>query len=153
MINTEQLHLIRKEVEVELQGLLKSLTAQVGPVHFSGQRGAGHHKATLSDEEVLAIRCARDAGESCQTLAARYSLDPTSISNITIGKTWKHVGGPLQRSVRRMPTVEEKLRAFRLRESGMTVPEIAESLSRSQSVVYAWFKKADQPSPLGIRKS
>jgi len=55
------------------------------------KRGAGHHLSKLDDSKVINIRRASKAGESTQTLAARYSVSYGTINYIIKGRTWSHV--------------------------------------------------------------
>jgi len=58
-------------------------------------RGADCGRAKLSAGEVVAIR--REFTERRITkarLAAKYFIDPSSLTEILCGETWGHVGGP-----------------------------------------------------------
>ena len=52
-------------------------------------RGGAHHKAKVTEKDILAIRAA--TGQTQKQLAARYSVDRTQISNILRRKSWEHV--------------------------------------------------------------
>lgn len=45
----------------------------------------------LVDEQVLAIRRRRAAGESSASLASEYGVTPTTVENIHTRKTWRHL--------------------------------------------------------------
>ena len=51
----------------------------------------------LTEPDVLAIREKRAAGAEIIPLGREYGVNHTSISSICMGKTWKHVGGPITR--------------------------------------------------------
>lgn len=51
----------------------------------------------LDEAKVLEIRHRRSAGEGLKELAAAFEVEHTSIAGICLGKTWKHVGGPITR--------------------------------------------------------
>lgn len=53
--------------------------------------GEQHRLAKLTDATVLEIRHALAYGESNHTVAARYGVSRTTISNIRSGKSWKHI--------------------------------------------------------------
>jgi hypothetical protein len=55
------------------------------------QRGVGHYKAKLTDEQVLEIRKAYQTGETQAFLARRYGVTFGTIASIVRGKTWKHL--------------------------------------------------------------
>ena len=52
-------------------------------------RGAKHHKAKLTEEDVRAIRA--DDETSHADLGRRYGVQHTAIVKIRQGRTWKHV--------------------------------------------------------------
>jgi hypothetical protein len=47
----------------------------------------------LKDEQVLEIVQRLKGGETGRALAASFSVDPTQISRIKLGKTWSHLTG------------------------------------------------------------
>lgn len=49
----------------------------------------------LTDDDVLAIRIARHAGATGRELADQYGISPATVCDITKGRHWKHVGGPI----------------------------------------------------------
>jgi hypothetical protein len=56
------------------------------------RRGTEHHRAVLSEDQVYAIRAARDAGTSTTVeLAAEYGVTRATISEIGRRKRWKHL--------------------------------------------------------------
>jgi hypothetical protein len=48
-------------------------------------------KAKLTEAQVLEIRAARAAGETCRALAAQYQVTVATISRIDTGRLWRHV--------------------------------------------------------------
>lgn len=54
-------------------------------------RGARHYKTKLTEDDVRAIRAARDGGESLTTICARYGIGKPAASMIANRKTWRHV--------------------------------------------------------------
>ncbi|MCH8315293.1 MAG: HNH endonuclease [Planctomycetes bacterium] len=54
-------------------------------------RGSGHCNAKFTDDDVRDIRKALDAGETQTSIALRYSVWQTTIGQIALGNTWKHI--------------------------------------------------------------
>lgn len=52
------------------------------------QRGEGHTRAKLTDEQV---RCIRSSAEHYRALAERYDVSPNHIHRLRGGRAWKHV--------------------------------------------------------------
>jgi hypothetical protein len=63
----------------------------------NAQRGSDRYCARLTEEQVVEIRKRRASGETGDALAAEYGVHKATLSDITRGKTWKHVGGPITR--------------------------------------------------------
>jgi len=55
----------------------------------------------LLSHEVLAIRQAVAGGESEEALATQYGVNQRDIARIALGRTFKHVAGPLRKSLHR----------------------------------------------------
>lgn len=60
-----------------------------------GRRGSRTAMAKLTEDQVIAIRERFAAGETSTLLGAEYGVKPATISYITTGRNWKHVGGPI----------------------------------------------------------
>ena len=58
-------------------------------------RGTKIGLSKLNDEKVLAIRTRAFSGESLAELAKEFGCNDRNVSQIVLGRTWKHVGGPL----------------------------------------------------------
>lgn len=56
--------------------------------HGRNMIGERHHKAKLSELDVLAIRESRD---SCYVAGRKYGVTPSTINNIRLRKTWRHI--------------------------------------------------------------
>lgn len=54
-------------------------------------RGSAHPASTLTEADVIAIRAALAAGETCVSLSVRYNVNVTAISKIKLRRTWRHV--------------------------------------------------------------
>ena len=57
----------------------------------NGVKGAAHHAAKLSDDDVRKIRAARALGEPCTTIARRHGVSVSAVSLIGLGRGWRHV--------------------------------------------------------------
>ncbi len=57
-------------------------------------RGEKNYNAKLSEKDVLDIRRALSAGYAMRELALRYGVLTSSIKNIAIGKSWRHLVTP-----------------------------------------------------------
>ncbi len=55
------------------------------------QRGAIHHKAILTEDDVRAIRAAGAAGEVHRRIAERFGIAGSTASGIIRRKTWRHL--------------------------------------------------------------
>lgn len=54
----------------------------------------GENGSKLSDAEVISIRHRAASGETNRLLASEYGVGEATISMITRGHRWKHLGGP-----------------------------------------------------------
>lgn len=55
------------------------------------QCGEQHPSSTLTDADVRHIRELRRGGLKLQAIGDIYGIHATTVSSITLGKTWKHV--------------------------------------------------------------
>jgi hypothetical protein len=55
------------------------------------RQGSKHHKAKLTEADVLAIRQAYAEGETQIALARRYGVTGSNMCSIVNGKTWTHL--------------------------------------------------------------
>lgn len=55
------------------------------------RRGVTSHLAKLTEDDVIAIRAARENGERTYDIAARFGLNQTYVYKILHGATWRHV--------------------------------------------------------------
>jgi hypothetical protein len=60
-------------------------------VKFRGIRGEQHHRARLTEQEVLAIRQNYAAGVPVRTLVALYNTPKGTIKDVVRRTTWKHL--------------------------------------------------------------
>lgn len=58
-------------------------------------RGEQVPGAVLTEERVVEMRNDRADGMTIASLAEKYGLSPIATYDITIGKNWKHAGGPI----------------------------------------------------------
>lgn len=55
------------------------------------RKGADHHSARLSADNVRSIRSSFACGESGRALASRFGVSASAVSAIVRGRTWSHV--------------------------------------------------------------
>jgi hypothetical protein len=60
-----------------------------------GPKGATHHKARLSEADVVDVRRRLAAGETQLAIGKMYNVHPTTIGYIARGKSWKHAASSL----------------------------------------------------------
>lgn len=71
--------------------------------------GIKRSSAKLTDDQVEAIRVAYASGQHSQRmLACQYGVGQMTVSQVVRGKTWRHVGGPIQESGGRRNSPNEK---------------------------------------------
>ena len=58
-------------------------------------RGERNGNAVLTTEQVISIRERYAAGEKSRDLAREFGVIRTHITDITAGRCWQHVGGPI----------------------------------------------------------
>ena len=76
--------------------VLDSIRNQTAP------RGEQQRNAKLTGPEVLNIRERYARGEQSGSIAKDFGVSPTSIREVTCGRTWKHIGGPISPRVPRV---------------------------------------------------
>lgn len=59
---------------------------------------SGGRSSFFSEQDALNIRTAADRGESEESLARRFGVEKRDIARVTMGKTFKSVGGPIRSS-------------------------------------------------------
>ncbi len=59
-----------------------------------GRRSDDAHAVSLTAEQVIQIRERAASGESGRALGREFGVSQATISKVTTGKTWRHVGGP-----------------------------------------------------------
>lgn len=59
--------------------------------HGRAMLGERHHQAKLTADDVLAIRTARDAGSTLQSLADRFGIGLSQASRIVRRLSWGHI--------------------------------------------------------------
>lgn len=56
-------------------------------------RGVDHPRAKLTEADVVEMRSLRASGSTLASLAARFGVPVSAVSNTCTGKTWKHLPG------------------------------------------------------------
>ena len=54
-------------------------------------KGSRHHKAQVTEEQVLAMRARLDAGEDYRAVSAEFGMSLTATQAIKHRRTWKHL--------------------------------------------------------------
>jgi hypothetical protein len=82
----------RKRISAALKGhsVSKRQRMMIGD-HFRGTPLSAEHQALLTEHDVVQIRKAVAEGASQISLARAHQMSRTSISNIVLYKSWKHV--------------------------------------------------------------
>lgn len=68
-----------------------ALTIPPNACHERVPRGERTGVAKLTDEQVAVIIARLSAGESGLSIASAFKISPSAISNIRVGRTWKHI--------------------------------------------------------------
>jgi hypothetical protein len=54
-------------------------------------RGQGHERAKLTEKQVIKIRERCASGEMQKQIASEYGVLPTTINNIVVRRSWRHI--------------------------------------------------------------
>lgn len=60
-------------------------------------RGSARTQALLTEASVIQIRHRYAAGEMAKVLAVEFHVTHGAITAVVLGKTWRHIGGPIQK--------------------------------------------------------
>lgn len=55
----------------------------------------------LTECQVIDIRTRRNSGETAKSIADDFNVNPIAVRRVCTGVTWKHVGGPIIKQVKR----------------------------------------------------
>ena len=97
------------EWTTQFENMKHAVETQLSP------RGESSYLAKVTEEDVLNIRVAAADGATAKELSKQYGLNSGAISGILLGKTWKHIGGPLKEredKARLTPADIPKIRAM-----------------------------------------
>lgn len=83
-------HLISSRLDVLGWTVERALTEPPG-TSLGGCPGESHHKAKVTEDDVRAIRAARESGETAANLARKYGMQGAAISKICKRQLWKNV--------------------------------------------------------------
>lgn len=105
---------IRKIVLGRKWAYLPLESGQLWPLDHRRTRGEKTPTAVLTEVKVVAIKRRIACGETDQSIAKDYNVHKSSVRNIRIGKTWKHVTVPilLKRVRRQQITPHAKTRGM-----------------------------------------
>lgn len=106
--------------------------------HGTQPSGEENYNSILKAEDVVKIRERRASGEKLGSIANDYGLEPLYVWQITTGKKWKKVGGPITKKSKtpKKLTVDEIKEASALRSEGMTLSAIAIHFGVSKNQVW-----------------
>lgn len=94
----------------------------------------GHSK--LLEKDIISIRERVFNGEPYKEIAKEYGVTYPTIYSACIGKTWKHVGGPISSFKPNKQQIIDKVKE--LTSIGLSAKEIANTLSISVNSVYRY---------------
>lgn len=100
------------------------------------RRGEDNNTARFSVAEVFDMRQRRAAGASLKEIAERYATSQAQVSYVVTGRTWSHVGGPIQPVRTKERLTEADVREIRrLAAQGLRQREIAVLFRINKSTV------------------
>jgi hypothetical protein len=88
--NKRNNHVSNLEWMTQFENMRHAVNANLSP------KGETSYLAKLKEEDILKIRLAAESGIKRSELVKMYKVNSGAISGILLGRTWKHVGGPLQ---------------------------------------------------------
>lgn len=105
-----------------------------------GRKGEENHFAKITNEIVLDIRnfAYNNPKMTQNNIAEMFNVSRETVSNICLGKTWTHIGGPISNRVSSKYSEEEFLEAYKLNPSPS---HLATKLNISRSTVYNLIKR------------
>ena len=94
--------------------------------------------ARLTRAQVIEARAAAREGATCRELARRYGVAKTTMRQLLLGLTWRHLPGALAELPRPYPglTDEQIRQARQAREAGATYESLARNLGCAYSSVW-----------------
>jgi hypothetical protein len=134
--------------------------------HGRTSRGHGHSGSALEVSDILAIREMRAAGHQAKVICDRFKLPRHVVTDICVGRSWMHVGGPITKLAVRHLSVADVADIRVLAASGATNMDIAERFSttphyvsrilrgnRRSGVVMSSSSDVDDPQVIGSRRT
>lgn len=114
--------------------------------HGTVPRGEKHHLASLTEEVVLAIRAAFEAGEGKSAIARRLGISYGAVSHVLWGRSWTHLpicdqqvheqNAPKGQRHYKATLKDEDVRAIRIAiAAGETQDAVAARFGSSQAVI------------------
>ena len=106
-----------------------------GDTGFSA-KGEKQGLSKLKDADIVTIRTRMKNGENYREIAKEFNVAHSTIYSLCIGKTWKHLGGPLTKFRNASEAKNINIKKSRiLKDKGMTTKEIAIELKVSERSV------------------
>jgi len=107
------------------------------------QIGEDHFGSILTEEKVKKIFKMFDAGVSQKEIATKIGISKASVSLITSGERWQHLGISRSKTNKPRLTHEKKKEIVILNNEGLLQKEIAERLNINQSSVSRVLKESE----------
>lgn len=114
----------------------KSENAQDKVGHGSAPLLENNPRAVLTNMQALEIYRRLQKGEAGIDLAAEFGVSEVTVSHIACGRTWADVTGAVYQPERTKVTKELVAKMQRLRDSGMTLDEVAKACGTSKPTVF-----------------
>jgi len=89
-------------------------------------KGIKNPRSILSEEDILEIRQLFANGYTAKELSYIYKVGKSTVINIVVGNTWKHIGGPITKRGICKLSKEDVIEIRKLINNGMKQIDIAE---------------------------
>lgn len=107
-------------------------------------KGSSHYKTRLSEEDVIKIRELRAEGKNAEFIAPLFGISKTTVSHICVGRTWKHVKGPLTKASPDQYidgiSLEKRFLIRKLALEGLMGTQIRDIVKVGQTTIYRYWK-------------
>lgn len=99
------------------------------------QAGENHSQAKLTETQAREMISLRKTGKPVADLAEMFNISKASVSLVTSGSHWKHLGETVEVTRKPRVTAEQKAHIFALADQGSQQKDIAIELNINQSTV------------------
>jgi len=111
---------------------MRSKQREANPPRYVGSQ---HPESKLNEDQVASIKQARARGIHVKVLAKKYGVTHTRISQISRGKGWAHVSGPITKSASKQLNEQQVVSIRLARASGIRIKELAEQYGVSPQAI------------------